>query len=93
MSEIHSQIMPSVAELVEVISKHIENPPEEITVSVTLKGRNAARYNFISEILKQTCNESEEEICKYLIILGVKQELAKLFGTMATIEKHTKEQK
>lgn len=66
------------AAVIESIKDELQNPPDEISVTFTLKGRGAKRYFFISRLLETAFDETPEEIAKYLARLGVEQEIAKI---------------
>jgi hypothetical protein len=73
---------PTVAEIITSIKDEIINPPEEITITMTLKGISAKRYFFITKLLETSTGESQEEIAKFLIRHGVEREMAKIAVAM-----------
>ena len=75
--------IPTASEIIELIKDDIIDPPEEITISLTLKGIGAKRYNFVTKLLEASFGESQEEIAKFLITSGVEREIEKITQNMA----------
>jgi hypothetical protein len=84
--EIWHKPMKPAAELIDKIQKEIENPPEEIVINIKLTGIGAKRYYFVSKILQEGFDETSEDIAKYLIRLGVEQEITKITAAMHCVD-------
>lgn len=76
--EIWHRPMAPVSQIVDKIEQECVNPPDNIELNTTLKGRGAQRFYFISKILENGFGLSQSEVVEYLIRLGVEQELGKL---------------
>jgi hypothetical protein len=64
-----------INELGEVAQKALEEAPDTLTFTVTLKGVSAARFYFIREIVKKFTGKNNEEIEQYLVVAGAEREL------------------
>ena len=76
--EIWHQPMAPVAKIMKKIEEECVDPPKEIELNIKLTGVGAARYFLISKIIEEGFGMSEEETAKYLVRLGVEQEIEKL---------------
>lgn len=67
------------AAIAEDLGRAMAEVPEEITVSVTLRGRGAARYHFARTLLLLAFPDlAQEDVDKFLMRAGAEREIERL---------------
>jgi len=69
---------PSMARLSKVASEALTGAPDEVTVTITLRGFGAKRYHFASRLLQAAFGMSVEEAGAYLLRMGAETEIHKM---------------
>ena len=66
----------STPDIIDNIHKNLNEPPEEISINIILKGTSAKKFHFVKTILLSSYPElSEEDIDKFIIRSGAEREL------------------
>ena len=66
-------------DIMQQIFTKLQEPPEEVSVNVIIKGVAAKKFHLIQTILKASYPELEdEEIDKFIIRSGVEREMSRL---------------
>jgi len=66
-------------DIMEKIFTTLQDPPEEISVNVIIKGVAAKKFHLVQTILKASYPELEdEEVDKFIIRSGVEREMSRL---------------
>ena len=66
-------------DIMQQIFTTLQEPPEEVSVNVIIKGVAAKKFHLIQNILKASYPELEdEEIDKFIIRSGVEREMSRL---------------
>jgi hypothetical protein len=86
-NEMSKKVAPSIAQLQAVF----DNPPEEITRTITLKGASAGIFAFVSKTLELTLGLSEDEAATYLLRMGAEYEMRKRDTILQSIKEDGKE--
>jgi hypothetical protein len=88
LNDVWQDIAKRVGPSSEQLQKVIDNPPDEITRTITLKGSSATIFSFVSKTLEMTLNLSEDEAAAYLLRMGVEFELHKRDAILQSIKKN-----
>lgn len=91
--QIWNRPMKPAHEILAELEKELANPPEEIELNIKLTGLGAKKYFFISRLLEVGFEEAPEEIAKYLVRVGVEQEIIKIAAAASQISKEDLTQK
>lgn len=60
------------------VNEKLANIPEEISVSVILKGEGAKKYHFVKSVLSSAYPElDEDDIDKFIVRSGIEREMAR----------------
>ena len=81
-TQIWHQPMKPAAEIIELVKADMQDVQEEITLTITLTGVGAGKYQFISNILQHGFGESPENIAKYILRAGIEREIERVTESM-----------
>lgn len=84
--EIWHKPMESPAIIIEKVQEALKSAPEELEITVKLRGIGAKKYNFISKVLEVGFGESSENISQYLLRAGIEREIARILKAMSYLE-------
>lgn len=88
ITQIWKNLSKKVGPSAEQLQAVFDNPPEQITRTITLHGASAAIFEFVSKTLEITLGLNEDDAAAYLLRMGAEFEMHKRDAILQAIKKN-----